>query len=178
MASIYTIGHSNRTLERFLDLLFKYDVVIIVDVRRFPKSRFEHFNRESLKDILKQNGIDYAWFESLGGYRKKIIPEKDSPNRGLHSEGFRNYADYMLTDKFKKSVDGVISLAIKKKTAIMCAERLYWKCHRMLISDYLTYKGLEVFHIMDEGLKKHSLSKKAVITEIGVTYPENTIKQN
>ncbi len=168
MKTIYTIGHSNRSIEEFIHLLLKYGVEVLVDVRKFPTSKFEHFKAENLRRHLKDVGIEYLWFEKLGGYRKKIFDV--SPNVAIKSEGFRNYADYMLTAEFKREISKLVSVAKAKRTAIMCAERLYWKCHRKFIADYLTFLGFEVLHIMDSGVKLHKMSREAKITDIGIIY--------
>ena len=165
---IYTIGHSNRSLEEFIRLLQKYEIEVLADVRRFPTSKFEHFRAENLKEYLEDVGIKYIWFEKLGGYRKRIFDV--SPNTAIKSEGFRNYADYMLTEEFRREVSKLVSVARERRTAVMCAERLYWKCHRKFIADYLTFLGFEVFHIMDDGTKLHKLSREARITDSGLIY--------
>ncbi len=165
---VYTIGHSSRSIEEFAQLLLRYDVQVLADVRRFPTSKFEHFKAENLRKHLSRLGIEYVWFEKLGGYRKKIFDI--SPNTAIKSPGFRNYADYMLTEEFKQEISKLVSLATVKRTAVMCAEKLYWKCHRKFIADYLTFLGFEVYHIMDNGTKLHKLSKEAKITEYGLIY--------
>ncbi len=165
---IYTIGHSNRSIEEFTHLLLKYGVELLADVRRFPTSKFEHFKAENLKKHLEDLNIEYVWFEGLGGYRKKIFDL--SPNTAIKSEGFRNYADYMLTEEFKQEISKLVSLAKVKRTAVMCAERLYWKCHRKFIADYLTFLGFKVLHIMDNGIKVHKISREVKITNDGLIY--------
>ncbi len=165
---VYTIGHSNRSIEEFLRLLRKYSIEAIADVRRFPTSKYEHFKAEKLKAYLERESIEYHWFEKLGGYRRKILD--DSPNIAIKSEGFRNYADYMMTDEFKSEAEKLMDLARRKITAIMCAERFFWRCHRKFISDYLTIKGFEVLHIIDGETRKHKLSKEARIVGDNIVY--------
>ncbi len=165
---IYTIGHSNRSIEEFTRLLLKHSVEVLADVRRFPTSKYEHFKKDKLKKYLKNAGIEYVWFGGLGGYRKKIF--ENSPNIAIKSQGFRNYADYMLTEEFRKEIEKLIEIAKERRVALMCSEKFYWKCHRKFISDYLTFKGFRVIHIINNGVKEHRLSKEARITEIGLIY--------
>ena len=161
MATLYTIGHSTRTLEEVIEALRAHSIEILVDVRSFPMSRrLPHFNRESLEKALPEAGIRYVWMKELGGRRKKILA--DSPNIALRNDSFRNYADYMLTPEFQKAVAELIKLAKKSRTAYMCAERVYFRCHRMLISDWLVAHGHEVLHIDDaRPAKPHSLMSEA-----------------
>jgi len=169
---IYTIGHSNLSFEQFSSLLKEHEIGLVADIRRYPSSRkFPHFNRPVLSGLLAAENIDYLWLESLGGRRDKV-KETNSVNVGLKSIGFRNYADYMATGEFRRAVDNLLSEAAKARTAIMCAEKLYWKCHRRLLSDYLTARHVKVVHMLDPGkTSEHKLSQDAVITETGVTYP-------
>jgi len=169
---IRTIGHSTRSIAEFLSLLKKHSIRCLVDIRRWPSSRkWPHFNRQPLQASLKEEGIEYAWMESLGG-RRHQAPAQDSPNTGLTSPAFRNYADYMLTGEFRRAVDELLRFAEDKPTAIMCAERLFWKCHRRLLSDYLYSLGVEVLHIFDHNtVKAHRPTKYARIEERRVTYP-------
>ena len=166
-----TIGHSNHPLDRFLALLARHGVEALVDIRRFPGSRkHPHFNRDSLAAALPKSGVEYHWLEALGGRRHKQRDE--SPNMGLGNEGFRNYADYMLTDEFRGGVEKLLEVARRKRTAIMCAEGLFWQCHRRLVSDFLVAKGVAVQHIMPSGeLRPHKLTTGAVIDSRRVTYP-------
>jgi uncharacterized protein (DUF488 family) len=168
LKEIYTIGHSNRSIEEFKRLLIEHSVEVLADVRRFPSSKYEHFNQDKLKKSLKDVGIDYIWFEGLGGYRKKIL--ENSPNTAIKSRGFRNYADYMLTKEFREEVEKLIEIAEKRKVAIMCSEKFFWKCHRKFISDYLTLRGFIVIHIINDVVKEHRLSREARVTNIGLIY--------
>ena len=163
MASVFTIGHSTRDLAGFSRVLQAHEVRLLVDVRAFPASRrLPHFNREHLELWLPEIGLDYAWEKDLGGKRKQQMPPEKSPNIALRGEAFRNYADYMLTEQFQKSVDRLVALAEQRRTAIMCAEQLYSRCHRMLISDYLLGRGHTVLHIVDETPPaEHTLSQDA-----------------
>ncbi|MFC1636992.1 DUF488 family protein [Planctomycetota bacterium] len=169
---LYTIGHSNLPIEQFVALLKEFEIGLVADIRRYPSSRkFPHFNRPALCECLATEGIDYLWLEALGGRRSGGKNEK-SPNIGLTSPGFRNYADYMATDQFRSAVQRLLSAAAELRTAIMCAEKLYWKCHRRILSDYLVSQGIEVIHIISPGeASTHKLSSSAVATQTGVIYP-------
>jgi uncharacterized protein (DUF488 family) len=119
---------------------------------------------------LPKSGVEYQWLEALGGRRHK--QRDDSPNLGLESRGFRNYADYMLTDEFREGVEQLLEVARQKRTAIMCAEGLFWQCHRRLVSDFLAANDMTVQHIMPSGeLRPHTLTSGAVIDSGRVTYP-------
>jgi len=185
VAAIYTIGHSTRALDELVAALQAHRIRTLVDIRSFPMShRLPHFNRESLEAELPKHGIAYVWMKELGGRRKKIC--NDSPNTGLRNDSFRNYADYMLTLEFAQAVEqlleitqrtadpstpaangrpptlGMTNVECSGNTAIMCAERVYFQCHRMLVSDYLTAHGHNVLHI-DDG--KHSPGQHKLMTE-------------
>src|ERR1700682_3136534 len=126
--------------------------------------RLPHFNRESLEKTLPEAGIRYVWLKELGGRRKKL--RDDSPNVALRNDSFRNYADYMLTEDFQHGIADLIKLAEQSRTAYMCAERVYFRCHRMLVSDWLVAQEHEVFHIDGTGpAKPHSLTKEARMVE-------------
>jgi uncharacterized protein (DUF488 family) len=169
--AVLTIGHSNHPLERFLDLLARHGVEALADIRRFPGSRkHPQFNRDSLAAALQQSGVEYHWLEALGGRRPR--PGDESPNLGLENQGFRNYADCMLTDEFREGVEKLLEVARRKRTAIMCAEGLFWRCHRRLVSDFLVANGVIVQHIMPSGeLRPHKLTTGAVVENGQVTYP-------
>ena len=134
---------------------------MLVDIRSFPVSRrLPHFNRESLESTLPAAGIRYVWMKELGGYRKKILDE--SPNIALRNDSFRNYADYMLTAEFEGAAGELIRLAEEAPTAYMCAERVYFHCHRMLVSDWLVAHGHDVLHIDGTGpVRAHKLTAEA-----------------
>src|SRR5437660_8025151 len=169
--SVLTIGHSNHPLGRFLALLAQHEVEALVDIRRFPGSRkHPQFNRDNLAAALQEQGLEYHWLEALGGRRHKLRDE--SPNLGLENRGFRNYADYMLTDEFREAVEKLLEVARQKRTAIMCAESLFWQCHRRLVCDFLVANGVTVQHILPTGeLRPHKLTSGAVIEGRRVTYP-------
>lgn len=161
MATLYTIGHSTRTLDELIATLRTHGIRTLLDIRAFPMSRrLPQFNRESLETSLPVTGIHYIWMKPLGGYRKKI--RDDSPHIALRNDSFRNYADYMLTPEFEKAVAELIELAEQAPTAYMCAERVYFHCHRMLVSDWLVANGHQVLHIDDTGpVKPHRLTAEA-----------------
>jgi uncharacterized protein (DUF488 family) len=161
MATLYTIGHSTRTLEELIEALRAHSIKTLVDIRAFPMSRrLPHFNRESLEKALPEAGIRYIWMKELGGRRKKTVAE--SPNVALRNESFRNYADYMLTPEFERAAGELVKIGEQSPTAYMCAERVYFQCHRMLVSDWLVAHGHEVLHIDDaKPAKPHKLMSEA-----------------
>src|SRR6185436_17340174 len=131
---LWTIGHSNLAIETFLGLLKSHSIELVADVRLLPGSRrYPQFNSENLALSLAEQRIDYVHFPELGGRRK---PRKDSPNVAWRNESFRGYADYMETPEFRGGIERLEKLAVGKRTAVMCAEVLWWQCHRALISDY------------------------------------------
>jgi uncharacterized protein (DUF488 family) len=170
VATFYTIGHSTRSLDELIAVLQAHSIQTLVDIRSFPMSRrLPHFNREALEKTLHEAGIRYVWLNELGGRRKKI--REDSPNLALRNNSFRNYADYMLTAEFQRGISELIKLAEQSKTAYMCAERVYFRCHRMLVSDWLVAHGHEVFHIDGTGpVKKHELMSEARLIDGQVIY--------
>jgi len=144
---IWTIGHSTRTFDDFLALLAANAIEAIADVRRFPGSRrYPHFAREALEQALPAHGIDYRWLPQLGGRRK---PAPDSPNSAWRNDAFRGYADHLSSAEFQEGLDQLLALAARRRTAILCAEAVWWRCHRALISDVLKVRGREVMHITD-----------------------------
>ena len=175
MATLYTIGHSTRTLDELIAVLKAHSIETLVDIRTFPMSRrLPHFNRESLEAALSKAGIRYVWMKALGGYRKQI--RKDSPNIGLRNASFRNYADYMLTPDFETAVAELVKLAEHSRTAYMCAERVWFQCHRMLVSDWLTAHGHTVLHIDNERPPKpHRLTPEAHLVKGQVLYTADTL---
>jgi uncharacterized protein (DUF488 family) len=234
LSTLYTIGHSTRTLDELVAALRAHGVATLVDIRAFPMSRrMPHFNRESLEVELPKRGLRYVWMKELGGHRKKI--RNDSPNTGLRNDSFRNYADYMLTAEFAQAIGRLLKIAEETKsaptlspkegeedgapegldptlspkegeedgapevsfpvtlspilsasaadedgapeansgnTAYMCAERVYFQCHRMLVSDYLTAHGHTVLHIDDEKRtpRPHKLMAEAHLADGKLLY--------
>jgi uncharacterized protein (DUF488 family) len=146
--TIWTVGHSTRSGEEFMQILRAHDIEVLVDVRTYPGSRrYPQFNRASLAEQLKSVGIDYRHEPRLGGRR---APRPDSHNTAWRNAQFRGYADHMETEEFNDGVRELLELAGKKRVAVMCAEAVWWRCHRSLISDYLKAEGHEVIHILDE----------------------------
>jgi uncharacterized protein (DUF488 family) len=173
--TLFTIGHSTRPFDEFLSLLREFKIAILIDIRRYPGSRrFPHFNRQCLEETLPAAGIEYLWLEDLGG-RRSGPGIAESLNPGLKHPAFRHYADYMQTEQFRSVVLRLISIASEKTVAIMCAEKLFWKCHRRLLSDYLVTQSILVEHIIESGrLQPHKLSAGAVVTpDLRVIYPTN-----
>jgi len=148
MGTVWTVGHSTRSAEEFGQILLAHGIQVLVDVRSFPGSRrYPQFNRAALAEWLQQIGIEYKHEPRLGGRR---TPRKDSHNTAWKNASFRAYADHMETEEFRKGVKDLLELAENGRTAVMCAEALWWRCHRRLISDYLKTEGQAVIHILDQ----------------------------
>ncbi len=169
---IFSIGHSNRTLQQLVEELLAYDVEAVVDVRSVPSSHANpHFNMAVLNDALPSSNIEYMWMgKELGGFRQRSLEE--SPNTGWKVQGFRNYADYALSDQFSEALFKLEMLAKERQTAYMCAELLYTRCHRRIISDYLAVRGWEVVHIIDLSRSTvHHITPFAKVRLTKVIYP-------
>ncbi len=170
--TIYTIGHSSRSLEELLEMLEAWKIRLLDDVRSLPGSRkFPQFNRESLETALPERGIEYLHLKSLGGLRKKQVAE--SINQAWENAAFRNYADHMQTEEFQAGLNELVDAAERKRTAIMCAEAVPWRCHRQLISDALVgLRQIDVFHILSATkAQEHKLTGFARIVDGRVIYP-------
>lgn len=169
-----TIGHSNRPLAELIRLLKAHGVELLVDVRTVPRSRHNpQFNRETLPQALGPEGIRYEHMPALGGLRHA---RKDSPNTGWKNLSFRGYADYMQTDEFRESLEKLAELERGKRVAIMCAESVPWRCHRSLIADALTVRGIPVSHIMSETrANPHQITRFAHVEGSRITYPGTDI---
>ncbi|HEX3068814.1 MAG TPA: DUF488 domain-containing protein [Thermoanaerobaculia bacterium] len=167
---IFTIGHSTRSQEEFLDLLREHEIGLLADIRRYPGSkRYPHFGSDAMAEWLPENGIRYVHMPELGGRRK---PLPDSPNMAWRNEQFRAYADYMATDEFRTAIDTLLALSINARTAIMCAEAVPWRCHRNLVSDELVRRGIDVIHIINSGSSRpHAMNSHAVIEGEHLVYP-------
>lgn len=147
-ATVWTIGHSTRSLEQLVELLRHHQIEAIADVRRFPGSRrLPQFGEAALREGLEANGLHYQWIEELGGRRR---PLKDSSNLAWRNSSFRGYADHLRSDEFDRGLQRLLEMAAQRRTAMMCAEVLWWRCHRSLVSDVLKMRGIEVLHIQDE----------------------------
>lgn len=147
--TVWTIGHSTRTIDEFLALLAEYGIETVVDVRSFPGSRkYPQYGKDNLEAALHDHGVAYMWFQILGG-RRRTSPE--SPNTVWRNTSFRGYADYMETPDFAKGLDALLDVAQQSRVALMCAEAVWWRCHRSMISDALCVLGINVMHIMSHG---------------------------
>ncbi|HXI30368.1 MAG TPA: DUF488 domain-containing protein [Vicinamibacterales bacterium] len=167
---LYTIGHSTRTLEEFVALLRAHGIAQLADVRTVPKSRrHPHFAGEALARSLPAAGIAYRHLGGLGGLRK---PRKDSPNTAWRHESFRGYADHMQTAAFQEALDDLIDWSGGGVTVVMCAEAVWWQCHRQLIADALVARGIDVRHVMSAAsAPPHALTSFARVDGGRVTYP-------
>jgi uncharacterized protein (DUF488 family) len=173
---ILTIGHSTHPLEEFVSMLKAHDVTQLVDVRTVPKSRrVPQYNSDSLAKTLPAQGIDYVHLKALGGLRRA---KKDSVNTGWRNASFRGYADYMATEDFQQGIDRLLQLARAKRTVLMCAEAVPWRCHRSLIGDALLVHGVRVEDIMSAKVsRKHVLTPFAKVRGPEITYPpEGTLE--
>ncbi len=147
--TIWTIGHSTHTFEDFLRILKSFEIDLVADIRNFPGSkRYPQFNKDVLERSLPEHQLTYVHLKSLGGRRKAQVHSK---NTGWQLAAFRGYADYMETAQFQEAILQLEAYARKSRVAYMCAEAVWWSCHRALVSDYLKQRGWQVFHIMAEG---------------------------
>ena len=172
--SVFTIGHSSRSITDFIALLAESKVGLLVDVRSIPRSRaMPQFNSDSLAESLAVENIDYRHLAALGGRRHHKKGAPPSPNTLWRVAAFRNYADYAATDAFRAGLEELIALGSRQNCAIMCAEAVWWRCHRRIIADYLIARGIPVNHIMSRGkMTPATLTPGAVITkEETILYP-------
>lgn len=167
---IYTVGHSTREIDDFVDLLHRHGVALIADVRSIPKSRHvPQFNRDALEGSLRAAGLGYRHVAALGGRRHA---RKDSVNTGWRNAAFRGYADYMATQQFTEGLVELMGLAQAETTAMMCAEAVPWRCHRSLIADALLVKGWEVLDILSEAsATPHKLTPFLRVVDGELIYP-------
>jgi uncharacterized protein (DUF488 family) len=150
--TVFTIGHSTRSAEELIALLREAGADLLVDVRTVPRSRFNpQFNTDALPAALAAAGIDYRHLAALGGLRHRPKDAPPSPNTAWRSEAFRNYADYAMTLPFRTGLNELRDLAEDHVCAIMCAEAVWWRCHRRIVTDYLLTDGVAVRHIMEPG---------------------------
>jgi uncharacterized protein (DUF488 family) len=167
---VWTIGHSTRNIDDFVSLLKANEIKAVADVRMFPGSkRYPQFGREALMKSLSAHAIRYEHFPELGGRRK---PNPDSRNTAWRNASFRSYADYMETEQFRRGIERLLVLASGAgPVAIMCAEAVWWRCHRALISDYLKARGIEVMHILDTNkIEPHPYTSAASIVDGTLSY--------
>jgi uncharacterized protein (DUF488 family) len=183
---IFTIGHSNRSWDTFLSLLLRNNISIVADIRRFPSFRlWPQFNKEQMKKELANHNIEYKHVVKLGGRRnekdKPRLQDKDNNNYAWRNKSFRAHANYMSTDAFREGISELLSLReehLYSFMAIMCAEALPWRCHRRLVSDYLSARNFMVYDIIDDLHKPslHKITTFALFEKGKVTYPVSEIK--
>lgn len=169
MATVWTVGHSTRSGEEFVKILVAHRIQVLVDVRSFPGSRrYPQFNKPALAELLAANGIEYRHEPRLGGRR---TPRADSHNTAWRNASFRAYADHMETEEFKNGVEGLLELTGGARVTVMCAEAVWWRCHRSLVADYLKAEGHTVLHIMDEAkTEEHPFTPAARIVDGRLSY--------
>lgn len=170
----YTVGHSTRTLEEFVELLRVAQVVLVADIRTVPKSRTNpHYNKDGLPGSLAAFQVEYEHITELGGLRgkAKLVPQE--LNGFWENQSFHNYADYALTESFRAGLDRLIALGRERRCAMMCSEAVWWRCHRRIIADHLIARGESVFHLMGrDKIEPAKLTEGACIAASGsVTYP-------
>ncbi len=175
-ATVWTIGHSTLSADEFIGRLRSHGMEAIADVRRFPGSRrHPHFAREAMEAWLRDAGIAYAWLPQLGGRRR---PVAGTPNTAWRNESFRGYADHLSSPEFAEGMAALQSLAIEHRTALMCAETLWWQCHRSLIADVLKVHGVQVLHVgAAEAETAHPYTSAATVVdgELGYGGPQPTL---
>ncbi len=169
--TIYTIGHSTRSLANFFDMLQSFGIKILADIRSLPGSRkFPQLDKENLKISLEEAGIQYIHLAALGGRR---MVKKDSKNNRWNNDSFRGYADYMESEIFESAIIKLEHISLQQPTAFMCSEAVWWRCHRSMVSDYLKAKGWTVLHIMATGkAQEHKYTASARIVDDKVLYSE------
>ena len=171
---VWTIGHSTRTLEELIEMLRSFKIELVADIRSYPGSRrYPQFNKEALEVSLPENNIQYVHIKKLGG-RRKVNPE--SKNTSWRHVAFRGYADYMETEDFKKGIKELEKIALEQRTAFMCSEAVWWRCHRSMVSDYLKVHGWKVMHIMAVNKEdEHPYTAPAKIVNCELSYrPDET----
>ena len=173
MAQCYTIGHSSRSIAEFLSALREYGINLVVDVRRFPGSKHNpQFNADALAETLADHDIEYRHLEALGGRRSSL--QADSQNTAWENDSFQAYADYALSETFQNALEELIKFTQEYTPVIMCAETVYWRCHRRIIADWLIAAGLEVVDIFDpDRANMHDLTRFAEIQDGRVVYPDD-----
>ena len=170
--AVFTLGHSTLPIERFMGVLQIYGIEQLVDIRTIPRSRHNpQFNNSTLAESLSTQHLEYAHIQALGGLRRA---RKDSPNTGWRNASFRGYADYMQTEEFQDALEGLIHLSRRKRVAIMCAEAVPWRCHRSLVADALSVRGVPVVEILSESsYRMHTLTPFAKVEGVRITYPSD-----
>lgn len=175
---IFTIGHSTHSWEKFIKILKSFNVEVLADVRSYPGSRYlPHFNKENMQSRVPEIGIEYIHMPKLGGRRRKIAEIDSVLTEGWTHIAFRNYAAYTLTEDYCQGLNELINIAASARVCLMCAESVPWKCHRLLLSNSLSFKGFCVHHIMEENKSTvHEINKygaKAVLDKMTVIYPKS-----
>jgi uncharacterized protein (DUF488 family) len=168
--AVFTLGHSTLPIERFVALLQIYAIERLVDIRTIPGSRHNpQFNEVALANRLMAEHLEYVHMQALGGLRRA---RKDSPNTGWRNENFRGYADYMQTEAFQDALESLIHISRQKRVAIMCAEAVPWRCHRSLVADALSVRGVPAIEILSESsYRMHKLTPFAQVHGLQITYP-------
>jgi uncharacterized protein (DUF488 family) len=168
--AVFTVGHSTLPIDRFIALLQAFGIACLADIRTVPRSRHNpQFNGDALGNVLEGDKIEYVSMPALGGLRHT---RKDSPNTGWRNAGFRGYADYMQTDAFETALATLIHLSRRKRTAIMCAEAVPWRCHRSLVADALAVRGIPVVEILSaSSYRMHKLTPFARVEGTHISYP-------
>jgi len=167
---VFTIGHSNRSIQEFLEILQAHRLTLIIDVRKMPGSRTNpQFNRDALTQALEEIGLGYVHIPKLGGLRRR---SPDSPNSGWKNASFQGYGDYMLTPEFEFGLQELLTQVQNQRAALMCAEAVPWRCHRSLIADALLVRGIAVEHILSiSRVQPHALRDWALVAGTRITYP-------
>lgn len=170
--TVWTIGHSTHPWHEFVGLLQAYELQAVADVRRLPGSRrLPQFDQDTMAKNLEQLGIAYRWFPKLGGRRRA---HKDSANTGWRNASFRGYADHLCSEEFAEGLAELIDLAKQERTTLMCAEAVWWRCHRRLIADVLILQGIEVIHILDATHSTpHTHTPPARVVDGKLVYPSD-----
>jgi uncharacterized protein (DUF488 family) len=170
--TVWTIGHSTRPLDEFLGLLEEHRIQALADVRSHPGSRHcLQFGQAAFSESLVRHGLQYRWIQALGGRRKA---RADSVNAAWRNASFRGYADYMQTEGFAAGLDELLRLAQDRRTTMMCAEAVWWRCHRSMVADALKARGVRVMHIMGAGsVVEHPWTAPARIVDGALTYVPN-----
>ncbi len=174
---IYTIGHSTHSWEKFVAMLKSFEIELLADIRSYPGSRYmPHFNRETMVKTIPESGMEYIHMPGLGGRRRNLPEIDESLTEGWKHIAFRNYSAYTLTEDYSKGLEELMEIAKQKTTCIMCAESVPWRCHRLLVSNSLSFKGFCVRHIMDEGKTiSHEIDRygaKTLFDGKNVIYPK------
>ncbi len=171
MTTVHTIGHSTHSADEFVAILRAFGIELVADIRTVPRSRRNpQYEQEALKCFLAMHGIEYVHIAALGGLRHA---RKDSINTAWENASFRGYADYMETPQFARALDELLAMAAERRTALMCAEAVPWRCHRSLVGDALLVRGIEVRDIMSEKASKpHKLTPWARVDGLRITYPK------